>query len=496
MPNLIKNPYGWDSINSPLVQPSGFREYDCRWRYPEEINLLGLVKVGKAIGTHAQILNKGKDIIVGNDFRSYSIEVKHALVIGLIASGMNVLDIGTVLTPMAYYARKKLNIPCLAMITASHNPNGWTGIKMGFEIPFTHSPKEIKQLMQIVTENQVKASSTGTYKTYVGIDEDYLNHLCQNFRLKQPLKVVCATGNGTASLFVPRLLQRVGAEVIPLHAKLDWRFPNYNPNPESLLMLNDMRNKVLECGADLALGFDGDGDRLGIVDNEGEEIFSDKLGLIFARDIAQRHPNSKFIVDIKSTAAFLFDPVLKESKAEVEYWKTGHSYMRRKTFESGAILGIEKSGHLYFSAPIGDHFDCGLRSSLELLKVLNRRNPIQLSNLREELPETWLSPTMAPYCADEKKYEVVKRLTAKFNDFFQNNALVLGQKIKDLITINGVRVVLTDGSWILVRASSNTPNLVVVCESTVNSIHLKQLFDYIRKHLKQEPEIGEFDQTV
>jgi len=489
-------PSGWDSLNAPLIKQTGFREYDCRWRFPEDINLRGFVRVGMALGTQAQNLNQGCEIIVGNDFRSYSLTIKHAFVIGLIASGMKVVDIGTVISPMAYYARTRLSISCVGMVTASHNPNGWTGIKTGFAPPFTHSPEEMAQLKKIILENKEEEREGGQYTTYDGIAADYLAHLSEGNKLSRKLKVVCATGNGTASQFAPKFLQNIGAEVIHLHTDPDWTFPNYNPNPESLLMLNDMKRMVKESQADLAIGIDGDGDRLGIVDDECEEIFSDKLGLIYARQLAKKCPNSKFIVDVKSTGAFERDSVLKEFGATVEYWKTGHSYMRRKTHEAEAILGIEKSGHFYFSPPVGDGFDCGLQATLQILKILDQFPSLKLSDLKKELPKTWLSPTMSPYCGDEVKYPIITKLTDKFFHMFRKKEQILGQNIDHVLTINGIRLVLEDGSWFLLRASSNTPNLVVVCESTQSQHHLHNLFDFIRTHLNQEPEIGDFDQAI
>ncbi len=497
MTTLIPSPStGWNSLEKPRVTLTGFREYDSRWRYPEDINLAGLFKVGKSLGTQAQRLNKGKRIIVGNDFRSYSIEVKNALALGLISAGMKVVDIGTVISPMAYFARIRLGIPCVAMVTASHNPNGWTGIKAGFQHPFTQSPEEMSQLRDIVREGTEQSNEGGSYQTYSGIAKDYLDRLCHRYQFQRKLKIVCATGNGTASKFAPVMLERMGLDVVQLHTELDSTFPHYNPNPESMVMLDDMKHQVKSTQADLAIGLDGDGDRLGVVDDECEEIFSDKLGLIFARTLAQARSGSRFVVDVKSTGAYIRDPLLEKAGAHVEYWKTGHSYMRSRTHESGAILGIEKSGHFYFAPPVGDGFDCGLLATLQLLRILDL-NPTQtLSDLKKELPRTWLSPTMSPSCADEVKYKVVDRISTRFAQIFDHGGKVLGQRIADTLTVNGMRLTLEDGSWILVRASSNTPNLVVVCESMRSKRHLHELHGFIRQQLDSEPEIGAFDQEL
>ncbi len=490
------SPCSWSFNEDIWISPNGFREYDCRWRFPEEINHLGLTEIGKALGTYINELGKSSDIIVGCDFRSYSPAVKNALNIGLISSGMKILDIGTVISPMAYYARVKLGIPNLCMITASHNPNGWTGIKVGIEHPFTLAPKDIRALKTIVFSGKTRMKDGGQYKQYTTMARDYIHHLTKDVKIKRRLSVVCATGNGTASYFAPDLLKRMGIEVIPLHTEPDSSFPNYNPNPESLVMLDDMKDTIKNTGADLAFGFDGDGDRLGVVDNMAEEIYSDKLGLIMARSLSSKFPGAKFVVDVKSTGTFSSDPVLIANKAQTEYCMTGHSHMKRRVNEVGAVLGIEKSGHFYFSPPVGFGFDCALQAAIQVCQLLDENPESNLSDLNNDLPLTWNSPTMSPYCEDTEKYDTVERITAKLQEIHAENGLVDGKKIVEIITLNGARVMLENNSWFLVRASSNTPNLVVVCESTKSSNELKNIFDFVKKILKTEPSVGAFDQTI
>ena len=489
-------PESWRYNNEVWISSTGFREYDCRWRYPEEINPLGLTEIGKAIGTYVNDLGKPADIIVGCDFRAYSPAVKNALVIGLISAGMRVVDIGTVLSPMAYYARVKLNIPNVCMVTASHNPNGWTGIKVGIEHPFTLSPEDISALKTIVFNDNNRPLAGGQYNTCAGIADDYLQHLTKDVDIRRKLRIVCATGNGTASTFALALLERLGVATLPLHAEPDSTFPNYNPNPEALIMLNDMKDKIRTTGADLAFGFDGDGDRLGVVDHKANEIYSDKLGLIIARSLAARIPNAKFVADIKSTGTFSSDPVLAGHGAHTEYGMTGHSHMKRRVKELGAVLGIEKSGHFYFSPPVGHGFDCALQTAVEVCKLLDENPHKTLADLAGDLPLTWNSPTMSPYCDDTEKYEVVARITARLLQFHSEGGLVDGKKIVKILTINGARVVLANNSWFLIRASSNTPNLVVVCESTESMAELRNIFGFVREILRFEPLVGAFDQSI
>ena len=231
------------------------------------------------------------------------------------------------------------------MVTASHNENGWTGVKMGANRPLTFGPDEMRRLKDIVLGATFKPKAGGTYDFVENFPERYIADLTNRPKIKRKLKVVCACGNGTAGAFAPRVLEAIGCEVIPLDCELDHRFPHYNPNPEDMKMLHAMRDAVLEHKADVALGFDGDGDRCGVVDDDGRR----DLRRQGRRDAGARHldahPNAKFVVDVKSTGLFATDPVLARNGAKTDYWKTGHSYMKRRVNELGAVAGFEKSGH-------------------------------------------------------------------------------------------------------------------------------------------------------
>ena len=480
-------------LNTPMISPNGFREYDARWLYPDDINLAGITALGLGLGT--QMFNRGIPpvIAVGNDYRSYSAEVKNALILGLIRAGITVKDIGTALSPMAYFSQFHLDVPAVAMVTASHNPNGWTGVKMGFERPLTHGPEDMAELRDLVMNGKTKTRTGGAYEPIAGVREAYLNDLCGDFKLTRPLRVVCATGNGTASAFAPEALRRIGAEVVALHNELDYTFPHYNPNPEALEMLHDMARMVRESGADLAVGFDGDGDRCGFVDNNGDEIFADKAGLIFARDLSKRHKNACFVTDVKSTGLFETDPCLRENGARVDYWKTGHSHMKRRVKELGALAGFEKSGHYFLAEPIGRGYDCGLRVAIEMCKLLDRRAAV-LSDLHGELAQSFNSPTLSPYCADDEKYQVLARIVHRLQAMFEAGDEFAGQSIHRIVCVNGARVILADGAWGLVRASSNTPNLVVVCESLKSDAQMREVFKALDAVIRTEPLVGEYDQ--
>ena len=489
-------PNTWAFLRDPMIRPEGFREYDARWKHPEEINLPGMTALGLGLGTQMARRGVKPEIVVANDYRDYSLSVKNALVLGLVQAGVRVRDIGPALSPMAYFAQIHLGAPAVAMVTASHNPNGWTGVKMGFDSPLTHGPDEMAELRDIVLGGSGEPRDGGGFEFVDGVREAYLDDLAGDFRMTRPLKAVCATGNGTASAFAPELLERIGVEVVPSHNGLDYTFPNYNPNPEAMEMLHDMAASVKASSADLALGFDGDGDRCGVVDDEGEEIFADKVGVILARDLSKLHPGATFVADVKSTGLFASDPVLREAGVRADYWKTGHSHMKRRVREIGALAGFEKSGHYFLAPPLGHGYDCGLRVAVEICKLLERNPDSSMSGLRKALPQTWSSPTMSPHCPDGEKYEVLGRIVERLLSKRDAGETLAGRAIADVVTVNGARVILDNGSWGLVRASSNTPNLVVVCESAHSGEELRAIFEEIDAVVRTEPSVGTYDQTL
>ncbi len=488
---------------TPLVKGTGFREYDARWWFgvPDspkkpELNLMGVQALGIGIGTLIQEMGVKPEIVVGHDYRAYSSSIKLALIAGLMASGMKVHDIGLALSPMAYFAQFALDVPSVAMVTASHNENGWTGVKMGAARPLTFGPEEIGRLKEIVFAAAYKMKSGGSYEFVENFPARYMADLTTRPRLKRKLKVVAACGNGTAGPFAPKVLAAIGCEVVPLDTELDYNFPRYNPNPEDMKMLHVLADTVREVGADVGLGFDGDGDRCGVVDNEGHEIFADKIGVMLARDIAALHPNSQFVVDVKSTGLFMTDPVLKQLGASTDYWKTGHSYIKRRVHQLSAIAGFEKSGHFFFNKPIGRGYDDGVVTAIAVCDMLDRNPGKSIADLYRALPKTWGSPTMSAHCSDETKYGIADQVRDHFLALRDKGAKLDGQPIVDVVTVNGVRVVTADGTWGLVRASSNKPELVVVVESPVAEKRMREMFATVDAALRQHPEVGAYNQTI
>ena len=492
--DLVPNTAAYE--NEPLVKATGFREYDARWLFGPEINLLGIQALGLGLGTYIHELGQSK-IVVGHDFRAYSLSIKQALTLGLIAAGCEVLDIGLALSPVAYFAQFDLDAPCVAMVTASHNENGWTGVKMGAQRPLTFGPDEMGRLKDIVLNAQFKERDGGKVSFVPGMAERYIADVARRVHLKRPLKVVAACGNGTAGAFAGEALRRMGCKVIEMDCDLDYTFPKYNPNPEDHHMLMDMAAAVREHGADLCFGFDGDGDRCGVVDDTGEEIYADKIGLMLARDLAPLHPNSTFVVDVKSTGLYATDPILSANGCTTIYWKTGHSYIKRKSAEVGALAGFEKSGHFFLNEPLGRGYDCGLTAAAAVLGMLDRNPTKKLSDLKKALPVAYTSLTMSPHCADEAKYGVVDGVVAEYQALAAAGGTILGRAITEVITVNGVRVALDDGSWVLVRASSNKPEIVVVVESSRSEDDMRALFhNEVKPRLAKRDQVGAYNQEI
>ena len=478
------------------IDPYGFREYDARWLYGKDINREGIINLGKGFGT--QIIkhtkNKKPRVIVGYDYRSYSEEIKSALVEGLISTGCHIEDIGLSLSPMVYFAQFNLNTDAVAMVTASHNENGWTGVKMGIQKGLTHAPEEMKELKDI-TLNSKFINGEGNQKKIKDFQKIYKEDLIKNNKIVKKIKAVVACGNGTAGVFAPDILRGIGCDVIELDCNLDWTFPKYNPNPEDLEMLHAISKAVKDNNADIGFGFDGDGDRVGVIDNEGNEIFSDKIGLLIARYLAPNHKKSKFVIDVKSTGLFTTDEILKENNCETIYWKTGHSHIKRKVNKEKALAGFEKSGHFFFNKPLGYGYDDGINSAIHICHLLNNSN-LTIDKIIKQLPKTFQSPTMAPYCKDEEKYQVVEEISKKFESFKKEKIKIDDQPIKEILTVNGIRFTFEDGSWGLIRASSNKPSLVVVTESPSSDNRKKKIFEFIDQLLQETGKVGEYDQKI
>ena len=478
------------------INPNGFREYDARWLYEKDIDLEGITDLGKGLGSQviAHTKKTNPRIIVGHDYRSYSEDIKKALINGLISTGCNIEDIGLSLSPTVYFAQFNLNSDAIAMVTASHNENGWTGVKMGIKKGLTHAPEEMSELKNI-TLNKKFVEGKGSIKKIENFKNIYSEDLIKKNKISKKIKAVVACGNGTAGVFAPDILRSIGCEVVELDCELDWTFPKYNPNPEDLEMLHAIAKAVKDNEADIGFGFDGDGDRCGVIDDKGNEIYSDKIGLLIARNLASKHNNSKFIVDVKSTGLYSKDKVLLKNQCKTIYWKTGHSHIKRKVNLENALAGFEKSGHFFFNQPLGFGYDDGINSAIQVCHLLVNQNK-KMSEIINDLPKTYQTPTMAPYCKDEEKYKVVDDMVKKIQQLKLENTKIENQLISEVLTVNGIRFSLEDGSWGLIRASSNKPSLVIVTESPTSDTIKKSIFNFIDDLLQKTGKIGEYDQKI
>ncbi|MGE5582832.1 MAG: phosphomannomutase/phosphoglucomutase [Bacillota bacterium] len=484
----------FDYFEKTMITDNGFREYDVRWLLGKEINPNGFVVLGRAYGTMMREVLKEDKLVVGHDFRAYSQNLARSLVVGLLSAGVHVIDIGMALTPMVYFGQHYFNCRAALMVTASHNENGWTGIKIANGLSSTLGPEGILEFKRIVKGGKF-VSGPGTYESFDGLFDHYQEDILKTAKLKKAIRVVFAAGNGTAGRFVPAVLRNLGCEVIELDCEPDWDFKKFNPNPEDLAFLHRISEQTREKKADIGIGIDGDGDRIGVVDDQGREVFSDKLGLLMARWICKDHPGRAVVIDVKSTGLFYDDPILRETGTKTITWKTGHSYIKAKVAEANAIAGFEKSGHWFFNAPFGRGYDDAVVSSVNLLKMLDAADQ-PLSGLVDNLPKTWQSPTLGAYCPDDQKYGVVEKVTAQYQADFKAGKVIAGRRIKELLTVNGVRFVFEDSSWGLVRASSNKPSLVVVAEARSSEDQLYDIIEEIQARLAATGQVGEYDQQM
>ncbi len=323
----------------------------------------------------------------------------------------------------------------------------------------------------------------------------YLKDALSGGRLARPVKVVLAAGNGTAGRFVPAPSAELWAvKWSNSIARRTGSFGGTTPTRRTSSSLKASARRPAQTDAELGIGIDGDGDRIGVVDDQGREVFSDKLGLLVARWICPANPGRSVVIDVKSTGLFYDDPILRGSDSQVITCKTGHSYIKAKVAETNAIAGFEKSGHWFFNQPLGRGYDDAVLSSVHLLRMLVASDG-SLSALVDGLPKTWQSPTLGPYCADDAKYSVVEEITAQYERERAEAKLIGGRRIKEIVTVNGVRFRLEDDSWGLVRASSNKPALAVVAESRTSRDQLYDIVEDIQGRLAGTGRVGEYDQA-
>ncbi len=387
-----------------------FREYDLRGRESDdELNESSVYHIGRGF---AKILSEKsiKEAVVGHDARLTSESFHEQIIKALTESGISVIDIGTVTTPMSYWAQYYFKVKGLVMVTASHNPVGWNGVKLGTDLSKTLLTNEIKKLYEII-EKEDYVQGTGTAKKE-DIKEAYVKDLLSKANITKKFKVLVNTGNGTAGMFAPELIKRTGCGVIEHFTDVDPTYPNYTANPDGTVMMEDTGIQTVKNGCDIGLAFDGDGDRLGVVDEKGNTVWPDRYIILLSRLVLSKKPGAKIVFDVKVSEALPED--IKAHGGVPIMWKTGHSYIKAKLASEKAAMAGEMSGHIFF---VEDYygFDDGLFAAIKMLEYLSTQEK-PLSEIVASTPYYVSTPTIQVKTTDEDKYTIVDKLTKEFKD--------------------------------------------------------------------------------
>lgn len=454
------------------LKKSMFREYDLRGQVnDEELNEYTVGIIARAYGT--MLRRENMDVaVIGYDYRQSSERVTEVAIEGLVATGVNVINLGMILTPMMYLAQYHYQARGGVMVTASHNPIGWSGFKLALDYSKTLGPEEMNDLYALTVSEQF-ATGSGTVRSE-DFMADYTADVLGRIEIARPIRVVVNSGNGTPGPIVPQILREAGCEVVELYCDLDWGFPHYYPNPALVEMMEDTGKKVVESGADIGFALDGDGDRLGVTNEQGQVVWPDRYLILLSRQVLEDHPGARIIFDVKCSQALPED--IKAYGGTPIMWKTGHSYIKQKLWEEKSPLAGEMSGHIFFGEPAYHGFDDAVFAALKLVECISHRKE-PLSFLIAQTPYYISTPTLQASCADEVKYDVVDRLTREFQEDGY-----------DVIDINGARVNFGDG-WGLVRASSNLPVLVMRFEAKTEE-RKEELMALFREKFARYPEIG------
>jgi phosphomannomutase/phosphoglucomutase len=427
-----------------MMNPSIFREYDIRGIAGEDLTEDDVALLGKGIGTFLR-RHDCKTVSVGRDCRTTSDSYAARLKAGLLATGLDVVDIGVCPTPLMYFSIKELNLDGGVMVTASHNPAAYNGFKMNLGLASIHG-KDIQFIRDIIASGDFSQGSGSA--TTANVATPYQAFISGNIRLARPLRVGVDAGNGTAGVLAVPIMKALGCEVHDIYCDMDGTFPNHEADPTVLANMEDLIALVREKGLDVGIGFDGDGDRIGVVDEAGRIIYGDRLMIIFAREILSRKPGATIISEVKCSKA-MYDDIEKHGGNAI-MWKTGHSLIKKKMKEAQAELAGEMSGHMFFADRYFG-FDDATYAACRLLEIMAATGK-PLSRLLDGVPETYNTPEIRVDCPDETKFEVVEQVTEYF------------RARHDVIDIDGVRVLFNDG-WGLVRASNTQPALVLRFEA-------------------------------
>ncbi|HEU5322710.1 MAG TPA: phosphomannomutase/phosphoglucomutase [Methylomirabilota bacterium] len=449
-----------------MLNPHIFRAYDVRGRVGADINPEVFLQVGRAYATLVR-RNGGHTVAVGQDNRESSQGLKAAFVEGVRAAGVDVVDIGLVTTPLLYFATAHWRLDGGANITGSHNPSEYTGVKMVHRGAAPLTEDEIQGLRKTIEQGDFE-SGRGALTTRRP-REDYVDTVARLVRLARPMKVVADAGNGVAGLYAPDLLRRLGCEVVELHCESDGRFPNHLPDPEDPANVVDLQARVVEAGADLGVAYDGDADRVGVVDERGRRHEADLILVLLARDLLSRHPGAKIVFDVKSSQSLVDD--IRRHGGEPVMWKTGHSHLKRKMREDGILLGGEVSGHMFFAEGYYG-VDDGLLASCKIIEIAARA-PGPVSALFDSVEHLHATPELKAPCPDAEKFRVIEELTRELKQRYPT------------VDIDGARVLFPGGGWGLVRASNTNPYLTLRFEARTEAqieAMKRVIYDALRRY--------------
>ncbi|GBC63329.1 phosphomannomutase/phosphoglucomutase [Desulfonema ishimotonii] len=447
------------------MNPEVFREYDIRGIAGEDMTETDVLLLGRAIGTFMRQHGRS-ELAVGRDCRLTSDAYSEQLIRGLLLTGCHVTDIGLCPTPVLYFAIQHLSLEGGVMVTASHNPKEYNGFKMCIGPDSVHG-EDIQEIREIV-EQQAFETGEGT-RASRGIIPEYQKQIAENITISKPMRVGIDAGNGTAGEIARQLLEELGCEVHALYCEPDGNFPNHEADPTVLKNMADLIAMVREKGLDVGIGYDGDGDRIGVVDDRGEIVFGDKLIILFAREILSRKPGATFISEVKCSKV-MYDDIEKHGGRAI-MWKTGHSLIKAKMRAENAALAGEMSGHMFFEDRyLG--YDDALYASCRLLEILADSGQ-RIADLLDDVPKTFTTPEIRVDCPDDRKFGIVAKVTDYFRERF------------DVIDIDGVRVLFDDG-WGLVRASNTQPALVLRFEAMTEArlAEIRTLVESVLKEIR------------
>lgn len=436
--------YGFMKGDLLKINPQIYREYDIRGVVDKDLTPEIVRRLGQGFGTYVARLGH-KDLVVGRDGRLSSPSYGEALIGGLISTGCNVVDIGICPTPVYYFSIFHLDKDGGMMVTGSHNPPEFNGFKVSIG-KSTIFGEEIQKLARLIEKGEF-VNGQGNLSKFE-IIQPYQDYMKKNITLEKKMRVVIDAGNGTAGVVAGPLLRELGCDVEELYCEIDGRFPNHFPDPTIPGNVKDLIDRVKGSGADVGIGYDGDADRIGVVDDQGNIIWGDQLMILFSREILKHEKGATFIAEVKCSQN-LFDDIEKHGGKAI-MWRTGHSLIKEKMREERAVLGGEMSGHIFFADRYFG-YDDAIYASCRLIELLSKTDR-KLSQLLEDVPKTFITPEIRVDCPDEIKFKVVEKVKEELRENYT------------IIDVDGVRVRFEDG-WGLLRASNTQPVLVLRFEA-------------------------------